>query len=145
MPAPPPLTLEVRGIDPEGQARARTFEGPGGRRLTWSPKSDFYKAVARAGGWKRPKFPLDGPLGLTVTLLFPRPKSVPIHQWFKWTRPDGDNCLKAVQDALSEARWWAEDSRVVDGRVVKRYAPAGQEPGVIIRVERVPDPNWKDD
>lgn len=36
------------------------------------------------------------------------------------SRPDGDNSLKIVQDALNKIVW-CDDSQIVDARVIKRY------------------------
>ena len=48
---------------------------------------------------------------LTVHLYY-HTKDVKLHGKFKTTRPDGDNLLKAIQDAMSKAGFWEDDSQV---------------------------------
>lgn len=71
--------------------------------------------------------PLEGPLAIDVIVYVAMPKSVPQKRRevaMPTTRPDGDNYLKTVLDALNEVAW-KDDSQVVDIRVAKRYALDG--------------------
>lgn len=43
---------------------------------------------------------------------------------YKTTKPDLDNLEKAVMDALTTAKWWTDDSIVVDKRSVKVWGDA---------------------
>jgi len=52
------------------------------------------------------------------------------------SKPDGDNNLKLVQDALNEIVW-RDDAQVVDARVIKRYAA---EPALRIQVREFGPP-----
>jgi len=48
-------------------------------------------------------------------------------------RPDGDNILKIVCDALNEILW-LDDSQVCLAKISKKY---GREPSVIVVVEEI--------
>ncbi len=52
------------------------------------------------------------------------------------SRPDGDNHLKVVQDALNKIVW-ADDSQVVDSRCIKKYH---EEPALRIEVREMLPP-----
>lgn len=84
---------------------------------------------------------LDGPLHLRLVLLFPRPKSMvwktkPMPRWWHITRPDGDNCLKAVKDALN-GLCWRDDAQVAGIEVTKLYAAGTETPGVEIQIREL--------
>ena len=128
------IRVTVRGV-PEAQARPRTFFA-GGRAITHSPKSEWYKSVYRAGVAVRPAVPMDGPVEFRAIYLFPRPKTV--KGFWKQTRPDLDNIDKATLDALSKARWWVDDGRVCKLTSEKRYAGPGEEPGAEIMACIIP-------
>lgn len=64
---------------------------------------------------------LDEPLGIEVVCHLWRPKSAPRRRVYPTTKPDGDNLLKLVLDALNGVVW-RDDACVCDMRVVKRYA-----------------------
>ncbi|MDQ3234535.1 MAG: RusA family crossover junction endodeoxyribonuclease [Pseudobdellovibrionaceae bacterium] len=67
--------------------------------------------------------PLDGPLILRINAYRTRPKFKK-HDVYAATKPDYDNIEKLIGDAL-EGILWVNDSRIVDGRCVKKYAPMG--------------------
>lgn len=52
------------------------------------------------------------------------------------SRPDGDNYLKVVQDALNGV-CYADDSQVIDARVIKRYS---ERPGLRIEIREMIEP-----
>jgi Holliday junction resolvase RusA-like endonuclease len=114
-------------------------EGKRGRRheatLAW---------LARAAA---PERPYDGPVGLDVVVVLPRPaagsqgfgQELP---WGKWQFPgdaprsrpsvgDRGNYLKMLEDALVTGGWLVDDVQIVDGRVAKRW---GDEPGYQVRM-----------
>lgn len=85
-------------------------------------------------------YPVEGPVAVTIALLFPRPKSAPK------TRPvlpstrstgDGDKHARNIFDALQDSGLIKDDAQVVDHAVSKRYCTAGQVPGARIVVTRV--------
>lgn len=140
------LTLHVvsetdalgRLIVPKAQERPRF-----GRGFVRSPKTGWYHLVKWRAMQEAPEKPLDGPLGLMVTFVFPRLKTGPKAQVYKWTKPDCDNLVKAVKDALTQAAWWVDDGRVADSRQVKRYAAPGEPAGAVIQVWPLEDPSYK--
>ena len=78
--------------------------------------------------------PVDAPVELSVLCVFPWPKTiskkrrqVPSCQW-KISKPDVDNLVKVVKDAL-QGVCWIDDSRVCSEHVWKKY---GDKPGVHI-------------
>ncbi len=110
----PPFELFVEGI-PNGKARPRL-----GRYAVYSPKSGFEEDVesqARAMMCVRPKGargPIEGPISAGFTFYFNRPKSTPKKQNWKTTKPDLDNLLKGVQDALERAGVFKNDAQICD-------------------------------
>jgi Holliday junction resolvase RusA-like endonuclease len=52
------------------------------------------------------------------------------------SRPDGDNYLKVIQDALNETVWH-DDSQVVDARIIKRY---DSNPGMRVEIREMSEP-----
>ena len=127
-----------RIVAPKAQARPRF----GGRRA-YSPKTSWYTLVKWEAMKAAPAVPFDGPLQLEVVFIFPRPKSYPKTQNYKWTKPDGDNLVKAVKDALTSAAWWTDDGRVSRCLIEKRYTTGAEQPGAIITMFQLQDPAWK--
>lgn len=68
--------------------------------------------------------PLDGPLHVEAIFYIERPKSRK-KDLAPDAKPDLDNCMKLLGDAL-EGVLWVNDSRIVDLRLSKRYAPLGE-------------------
>lgn len=56
----------------------------------------------------------------------------------RWPRADGDNVLKAVADALTDAGLWHDDDQVVEWRIRKRFASRNEQARTIIRVGPAP-------
>lgn len=133
----PALTLRIKDEAPKAQARPRF-----GRRGVYSPKTLWFRIVRWEGAKVAPKKPLDGPLELEVTFIFPRLKKMPKGQVLKWTKPDADNLVKAVKDALTQAKWWVDDGRVAKSTQLKRYAAPGEATGCLIQVWPMEDPAW---
>lgn len=100
---------------------------------------------ALAISWLSGRAPVAGPLALSVKLYLPRPKShygtgrnaakvkrsAPA---LPAVRPDLDNYLKAIQDAL-DGVLWKDDGQVVQITAAKLYAD-GREPGATITVKQ---------
>lgn len=137
-------SMRVYGV-PEAQARPE-FYRRGNRVVTHSPKTRWYRAVCWQGRTCRPSEPMDAPVSLDVELIFPRPARRKDH--WKDTKPDVDNVLKGIMDALStprancsdnppRARWWREDSRICKVCISKRFAQAGEEPGAVIEAQEL--------
>jgi Holliday junction resolvase RusA-like endonuclease len=82
--------------------------------------------------------PLDGPLALVADFTLPRPKSVAKRRRWPLVRPDLSKLVRAVEDALTDAQVWTDDSRVVLLTASKSYVGdpflAMTAPGVRIEV-----------
>jgi Holliday junction resolvase RusA-like endonuclease len=76
--------------------------------------------------------PLDCPLSLLIRAYRTRPKSRPRDEWAD-TKPDADNIHKLITDAL-EGVLWVNDSRIVDTRCMKKFAPEGTPGWIEIEV-----------
>jgi Holliday junction resolvase RusA-like endonuclease len=66
---------------------------------------------------------IDEPVKLTVCFYFPFPRSAKNKKRFcpHTVKPDADNLLKAVMDALTEAKAWTDDAVVYSSRAEKWY------------------------
>lgn len=130
------ISIRVVG-EPKPQARPRTFL-QGGRIVTWSPKSDWTNAVyaAALSTKSRPSPPLDKPLAINLTFWLPRPKCR-AGEVYSSSRGDWDNYAKGTCDALTRAKWWTDDCRIVKAFVEKRYESEDEQPGVKIDVEEI--------
>jgi Holliday junction resolvase RusA-like endonuclease len=85
--------------------------------------------------------PLAGPVRLEVYFEMPRPKKYLAKKWLGvllWhvKRPDADNLIKAIKDALNGLAWH-DDSQVCQLYVEKRYTAGGEEPKATITVVEV--------
>jgi len=124
------IEFTVIGI-PKPWKRPVRFQSTSGKFVSWSPKSDWFGLIYAEALKHRPDQPLDGPIRLDAIFRFPRPKSAHKDAVFMAHRPDEDNLKKALNDAITYARIWTDDSRVCDGRVMKIY---GEPPGVTVRI-----------
>ncbi len=133
------LTIVIPG-EPCAQGRPRMARAGTGVRTYDPAKSASWKGAAAV--WMRqaagPKPPFgDAPVAMTVDAVFKRK-----HFTKKWSkgriprpsRPDGDNVLKAVQDA-GNGVLFLDDAQVVDARVRKWYAAEGEAPQVVVTLE----------
>lgn len=115
---------------PKPQARPRAFVMGTSARI-YSPKTDWFRIVHQAALEHRPPVPMDLPVYLNVRFVMPRPKSKRTQRW-ACSRPDSDNLLKAVMDAMTNAKWWTDDGRVALVTLQKLYETAELIPGVIV-------------
>lgn len=83
--------------------------------------------------------PLDRALQVEFRCYRPRTKSAGKSFWAP-TRPDWDNYGKLIGDAL-QGILWVEDSRIVDGRVLKLYADEEGPRIEIIVSDTLSEPN----
>ena len=81
--------------------------------------------------------PLDCPLVMLVVFVFQRPASVRKRDGTgrlpHTGRPDAENCLKAVQDAL-EGAVYRNDSLIYDVRAIKWKAAADEQPHTEVEI-----------
>ena len=106
------------------------------------PSRDFKVACQTAAnvaahGEDGPVPLLTGPLKLTLTFVFPRPKSAPKKQpgrLPKITKPDGDNLAKCVMDGLNHVVWH-DDSQIYSLVVTKLVAAVDETPRTDVVIE----------
>lgn len=137
------IVLEVPGQPvPQPRPRVSTWGGMG---RAYTPAKHgihaYRQAIKLVANGKR----IEGPVVLDVVAVFARPPS----HWNKnglkadaplWPRADGDNVLKGVADALTDAGVWDDDDQVVDWRIRKRFAARGEPGRTIIRITEDADP-----
>lgn len=92
-------------------------------------------AAAEAAKWQVPGRAI--PVGVSVSVALPRPKSLPRKQESHVKKPDLDKLIRAVLDALSGIGY-EDDSQVVMIDAVKEYVRDGQMPGVLVCIQTEP-------
>ena len=121
------LRFTVPG-EPVAKGRHR-FTGTG-RSYTPAKTKKFENLVRLAYSMQYPdRDPAEGAIELTVRAYFSIPKSwskkkqaeAATEQMKKISKPDLDNCLKAVQDGLNGVAW-LDDAQVTDTHTSKRYS-----------------------
>ncbi len=133
---------------PKGQPRPRAFSRGGMARVYDPGTAEGWKSqIANAAKDHLPSTPLQGPLFVGLEFYFPRPK----HHYrtgrmraclrnsapgYHISKPDADNIIKAVMDALTTLRFWQDDSQVCDVRARKLYDD-GRGPGCIICIKEL--------
>lgn len=123
------IHLTVYG-EPVAQGRPK-FSTAGGFVKAYDPaKSRNYKDYVRlAAAEHAPASLLEGPIGMMLTIYRSMPKSfskrkaaaAEAGELRPTTKPDVDNYLKGVKDALKGVIW-KDDSQVVEVFVQKRYS-----------------------
>lgn len=109
----------------------------GGRAFAhnYTPKNDpvnaFKAAVQMAAAQIHHGAPLAGPIEMALTFVMPRPKAMlwkskPMPRVHDVRKPDRDNLMKSVQDALN-GLLFVDDSQICDGPV-RKFIAAGDEP-----------------
>ncbi len=134
------ITFFVPG-KPQGKGRARAFNTKSGHIGHYTPgKTRTYEGLIRTQAMQEMglKKPTRKPVQLTLGINYAIPAS-----WPKWKiqaardghiaptgKPDADNVVKAVKDALNGVVW-RDDCQVVLMSVNKRYCT---DPGLLIQV-----------
>ncbi len=78
-----------------------------------------------------PAVPTDAPVRLFVWVCFDV-KDRNLWGKYKTTRPDADNYVKELKDAMTTVGFWNDDAQVVDLRVVKTYA---EKASITVQIE----------
>jgi crossover junction endodeoxyribonuclease RusA len=131
------LTLWVPGTPvPQGSMRSPAA----GVVLHNSPEVlSWRQAIGYACNEKWHEAPIDLPVRLRLWFYFKRPQR-PQHPAFASTAADVDKLVRAVGDALQEARVLTNDARIVAVEAEKRWvATTGTrtEPGMALHLETV--------
>ena len=143
------FSVRING-QPRGKGSVRVIEykdkaGQRRRRRVQAPKSRTYEnLIALLAKHQCPRsgflLPLDGPLIIRVLTVQQRPKQIPkklrlpvdssdpLGRMYAPVKPDWDNLAKSVGDGLKKGNVLADDSRIVDGRVVTMYGCPGEDP-----------------
>lgn len=126
---------------PKGSAKA--FMVRGRAVITHANKrtKPWERAIVEVAAWQKYERDRDAPFGVELDFFMPRPKS---HQKQKnavkypsLKRCDLDKAVRAVLDALTVARVWVDDSRVVSLYARKQFALPMQGIGVAIKVTEI--------
>jgi Holliday junction resolvase RusA-like endonuclease len=119
---------------PQGRARAYTRPGMPGVRFYDPEKSKDWKNLIRYHVLdQKPELISEGPVCMKVVFSLKRPKSLPKKVEHHVKKPDLDNLLKAVKDAL-KGICWHDDSQVVRTEALKKYAVESGREGVLISI-----------
>lgn len=121
----------------KGRPKVSTF---GGHAQIYTPKKTRIaeadiKASIRSEMAKVERFGAGEPLVLWVTFYVQRPKSAPKRVKYPVTRPDLDNYLKTLLDALDKFAF-LDDAQVVNIHAKKAFAEAGTPPRIEFVLER---------
>lgn len=127
---------------PQGRPRLTTINGY--PRAYDPPKSREYKERVRECAMRvKPLKPFDGALRLNVVEYREIPKSwskvkradALNHRIDPITKPDTDNILKGIKDAL-KGIFWNDDAQVVDDRIQKIYSDSPRVEVEVIEITR---------
>lgn len=115
------IRLVVYG-NPVPKARVRVVRTKSGKTVSYTPhKTESWEDSIRIQALQdRPAKLLDGPLALEVIFYLLRPKSKPKRVKYPDTKPDLDNLVKSIKDAL-EGVIYTNDSRIVREVIEKCY------------------------
>ena len=131
------IPMVPRGKGAARRATIRTKSGSTFQMTHKDPKTEtFESAVAALAAAHLPAAPLDGPIRMDVLIVLPRPqrlKNAAVGLHWAPVKPDRDNCMKALNDALKS--FWTDDARVVCGEPLKCYAEAGGRPRLVVLLE----------
>jgi Holliday junction resolvase RusA-like endonuclease len=122
--------LFVNGM-PKAQPRPRmTASGH-----VYNPGSaDAWKEIVRTAFNSFHKPPITNPIRLRVSFFLPRPKALKGEDAVPHVKkPDVDNLLKALMDAMTVAKVWKDDAQVFESLAGKYYA--GKKTGAQIIIE----------
>lgn len=138
-----PITLTVYGVaQPKGSARAFmargrpiiTSDNPNAKVWEASVKSEAFVLAKRVG-----HDPFAGPVAVSVTFFFQRPKRVTSRRRpFPSVRPDLDKCVRSTGDALSGVLW-RDDAQVIGIGALKLYTDGPAKAVITVRQILTPE------
>lgn len=112
------IRLTIPG-PPVGKARPRVTKNG-----TYTPKKtkEYEKRIQSifTGAYPNAK-PIEGPVSIDVLACFEQPKNKSVEWDHATKKPDADNILKIVCDAL-QGFAFVDDKQVVDASVIKEYS-----------------------
>lgn len=93
----------------------------------------YTEAIQFQANLHKPHEPITGPIRLELELHMPRPKSLKDNaSIMHYKRPDVDNMVKGIQDALSS--FWVDDAQIYELRSMKLYTLPGEKPHINVRM-----------
>ena len=113
--------------DPRPQGRPR-FARMGKFVKAYDPKDsrDYKQTLAAQIAAQNPEYIQDGAISLECEFIFARPKTLPKKVVDHTKKPDLDNLLKALKDAMTGIVWH-DDAQIVSLSARKDY---GDVPGI---------------
>ena len=125
------ISFTVYGV-PIPKARARTVRTKNGQSVSYTPKETeaWEQSIQGQALQYRPEQLLDRPLILEATFYLLKPKSRPKYEIYPDRKPDLDNLVKCLKDAL-EGVIYTNDSRIVKENLQKVY---GDPPRVEVEI-----------
>ena len=134
-------------IDGDPVAKGRPRATKDGRVYTPAKTRSWESMAAQILALRWGSAPLLRPVGLSVMAIHARPQSRPKTisrdlwalggQLWRPSKPDLDNIVKAVKDAMEKAGVIANDSQICEVRARKAYAAKGEEPSIIIHLYEI--------
>lgn len=121
-------------IPPEPKGRPRVTIQKGHPHAYTPPQTRKYENAVRKQVLKTygDREPLDGNITANYIFVFERNTNTRKKDYYKNTKPDLDNLIKAFQDALNydgKAGILREDSRIITTTATKRYTKENEKPG----------------
>jgi Holliday junction resolvase RusA-like endonuclease len=160
-----PITITVSGEPQSQDRRTRQLRTKDGRVFSGTyllPETRRWREAILCAARRHPDFPREpwqGPVRVSIEAFFERPCYMQAKKFGdgpirKNSKPDADNLVKAVLDALTPPRpkrvtskaerevlrkgyMWEDDGQVHLGPVDRYYAAREAGPGVIITIERI--------
>jgi Holliday junction resolvase RusA-like endonuclease len=131
--------------DPKGQGRPRASVRGGGVRMH-SPKSEWFNGLKiYASTCQHVTDDPSLPLRASIACYFRRPKAHYLRERLRdsapcyyTSKPDADNIIQAVLDALVQGGALPDDRQVSVVQLSKFYVSEGQTPETRIKVEVLP-------
>lgn len=135
------ITFTIPG-EPTGKGRPR-FVRATGRAFTPPKTSSYENLVKLMYNNSVDEFYEDEPLEISITAIFQMPKSASKKKMEDMIsgktrptkRPDADNIMKAICDALNGIAY-KDDAQIVSAAIRKYY---GQEPQTIVTISTIKD------
>jgi Holliday junction resolvase RusA-like endonuclease len=126
-------------IEPKTIQSGLRFSGKGGcMRVFRNSASKAYVRSLVFASKQYAKEQIVGPLRCDVTFVLKRPQRLKANgRQPAPVRPDRDNLLKPLQDALTQAMFWVDDSQIVAGETFKLYAGKTEKPCIEVKITKL--------
>ena len=124
------IRIEVPG-EPKAMQTGSIRRLPDGRAFPARRHTEWGNRIALAAQAVRPPHLFEGPVTMQVVVSRTKPQSAPKREVWPTKRPDLDNYLKGLMDAL-RGIIYRDDAQVVDLHIHKVYNSLA--PGLVIEV-----------